>query len=133
MKTRSGQDRRQDQPERWLEDPEVKKVRVFKWTKQIMLPLAMKALPLFIAGGVAATQVPKVYDMVTGEDSIDVVDGDVHAITNEDLEAQQNRAINEIIEKLKRHDTAIANARRASTGDDTEQNARLTHLEALVQ
>lgn len=132
MKTRSGKDRRQDQPERWLEDPEVKKVRSFDWVKMLM-PLMLKALPLFIAGGVAATQVPKVFDMVTGEDSLDVVDGEVHMPTDEEMNAQQNRAINEIIEKLKKHDTAIANARRASTGDDTEQNARLDNLESKVQ
>lgn len=132
MKTRSGKDRRQDQPDRWLEDPDVKKARAFDWAKMLM-PLMLKALPLFIAGGVAATGIPKVYDMVTGEDSLDVVDGEVHTMTDEDIEAQQNRAINEIIAKLKRHDTEIANARRASVGDDDEQNARLTKIERLVQ
>lgn len=131
MKTRSGKDRRQDQPDRWLEDPEVRKARAFDWAKMLM-PLMLKALPLFIAGGVAATQVPKVYDWVN-DDSIEDVEGDPRAPTTEDMDAQQNRAINEIIEKLKRHDTAIANARKASSGDDTEQNLRLDDLESKVQ
>lgn len=132
MKTRSGEDRRKDQPDRWLEDPEVKKARVFDWTRMLM-PLMLKALPLFLAGGVAATQVPKVYDLMTGEDSLDTLEGEPHAPTDEDMDAQQNRSINEIIKKLKQHDTAIANTREASTGDDEEQNARITNLESKVQ
>jgi hypothetical protein len=135
MKTRSGEDRRKDQPERWLEDPEVKKHRAFDWTKMILphAPLLLKIIPLLMIGGVTATQAPKVFDMLNGDDTIDVVDGDVHAPTTENMDAQQNRALNEIIEKLKKQDARIAQNVRDGIPLDQEQNARLDSLEALVQ
>lgn len=135
MKTRSGQDRRKDQPDRWLEDKEIKPLRAFDWTKMILphAPMIIKVIPLLFIGGVTATQAPKVIDLLNGDSTVDPVEGDIHAPTTEDMDAQQNRAINEIIEKLKKQDAAILAAKKFGRGDDAAQNNRLDALEELVQ
>lgn len=84
-------------------------------------------------GVAAGTQAPKVFDVFSKDDAIDAVDGDVRAPTDETMDEQQNRAINEIIEKLKKQDDAIADAKKFGRGDDHAQNERLEALETLVQ
>lgn len=94
--------------------------------------VAIWPILVFFIGGTVYGNSETVRDFIHGDKEIDAI-GDVRAPTDEDMDQQQNRAINEIIEKLKKHDAQIANARRASTGDDEKQNARLTKIEELVQ
>ena len=133
MRSRTGKDRR---AEGWreLDDSEIKQVRAFDWTKLLLphAPLLLKIIPLLTIGGVAATQAPKVYDWVN-EDNVVGTTGDINAPTTEDIDTQQTRAINEIIDKLKKQDAAIADARKHGRGDDAAQNNRLDALEDLVQ
>lgn len=117
-------------------DREIRRQRasVFQWAGLVFtnLPMIIKFLLLFGVGAGTAVTAPKIYQAYNGDDELDTV-GDVHVPTTADMDAQQNRAINEIIEKLKKQDEAIAEAKSHGRGDDTAQNRRLDALEELVQ
>jgi len=133
LKTRSGHDRRKGPPEDWKTDDEIKKARAFDWVQMILphAPLVIKVIPLLLIGGVSATQAPKLYKWIS-EDDVVATTGDIHAPTTENIDQQQTRAINEIIDKLKKQDAAIADAKKFGRGDDAAQDRRLDALEELV-
>lgn len=138
LKSRSGQDRRQVGRDRELADREIKQVRAFDWTKLLLphAPLLLKIIPLLTIGGVAATQGPKVYDLLS-KDEIEIPAGQTVDLENEvhgdAFEAQARQALKAINAELAALKKQIQGVSGHTTKHDTEQDQRLDHIEGLVQ
>lgn len=124
--------RRAEDKENGIEDREIKARRAEAWRGiigdiRIMLPILVTLL-----GGTVYGNSEAVRTFIHGDQQIDAVE-DVRAPTDASMDEQQNRAINEIIEKLKKHDADILAAKQHGRGDDAQQNKRLDAIEELVQ
>lgn len=113
-------------------------MRAFDWTKLLLphAPLLLKIIPLLTIGGVAATQAPKVYDLLS-QDEIEIPAGQTVDLETEvhgdAFEAQVRQALKAINAELAAQKKRIASVSGHATKHDSEQDARLENIEALVQ